>query len=67
MKADVKMDDFLSGAIIDGVLGINLTVNDDFMSQWDDVYHGTDEQLKKKVLICILPHADHNNNATACQ
>ena len=47
VKSDVRMDDVLTGVIIDGVLGIDMNVTDEFKSQMDAVIGGSSMQLKK--------------------
>ena len=56
-KSQAAMDDILPGVIIDGVLGIDLNVTDEFKGQLDDlVFHRGNEaqqvdskNLKKEV------------------
>ena len=42
------MDDILPGVIIDGVLGIDLNVTDEFMSQTDFPISGNSAEMKIK-------------------
>ena len=46
-KSGVVMDDLLTGVIIDGVLGIDLNVTDEFRSQFDDMFSGNSEEVRK--------------------
>ena len=42
------MDDVLPGVIIDGVLGIDMNVTDEFMSQLDFPISGNSAEMKIK-------------------
>ena len=47
-KSDARMDDVLPGVIIDGVLGVDLTEINEFMSQMDPQFGGTSADLKER-------------------
>ena len=42
------MDDVLPGVIIDGVMGIDMNVTDEFMSQMDFMISGSSQDLSKR-------------------
>lgn len=46
------MDDVLPGVIIDGVLGIDINVTDEFMSQLDFPISGNSAEMKVKAQVC---------------
>lgn len=59
-KLDVDMDDVLPGVIIDGVLGIDLNVTDEFKSQLDFTFGGNSEEVKEQAQVgCICMHGSH--------
>ena len=41
------MDDILTGVIIDGVLGIDMNVTDEFKSQMDAIIGGSSTEIKE--------------------
>ena len=54
------MDDILTGVIIDGVLGIDLNVTDEFRSQWADTVSGSSTEMKKMAQVITIPCSYYN-------
>ena len=52
-RSDVVMDDVLPGVIIDGVLGIDMNVTDEFRSQLDPSISGSSEVLSRRAEVSL--------------
>ena len=56
-RSDVIMDDVLPGVVIDGILGIDMNVTDEFMSQMDKTqltFDSTAKETKKIVEVSLV-------------
>ena len=54
------MDDILTGVIIDGVLGIDMNVTDEFKSQMDAIIGGSSTEIKEMTQVYnIINHYDN--------
>ena len=54
VKSDVVMDDVLTGVIIDGVLGIDMNVTDEFKSQMDGIISGSSIRIKEMAQVLLI-------------
>ena len=48
------MDDVLTGVIIDGVLGIDMNVTDEFKSQMDGIISGSSIRIKEMAQVLLI-------------
>ena len=54
------MDDVLPGVVIDGILGIDMNVTDEFMSQMDFPIRGNSEQMRQKAQVRLVMNVNSN-------